>query len=97
MDEENITKNYLLSPQLIEVMRKTDEEKDPTAVKISRSLFIDAQYSSQHLQRTNPTGKSFLFADSRAGVVIADRGPEGGSELRHIIQEHDRLRRVRAA
>lgn len=38
-----------------------------------------------------------MFADLRAGVVIADRGPEGGSDFRHIIEEHERLRRVRVA
>ena len=29
--------------------------------------------------------------------MIAERGPEGGSDIRHIILEHERLRRVRAA
>ena len=38
-----------------------------------------------------------LFADTRAGVVIADRGKPGGSKFRHLIEEHDRLRRVQQA
>lgn len=41
-------------------------------------------------------GKSYLFADSRAGVVIANRAEEGSSKYLHIIKEHERLRRVRA-
>jgi hypothetical protein len=42
-------------------------------------------------------GKSYLFGDERAGIVIADRGLSGGSKFRYIIEEHDRLRRVREA
>lgn len=30
-------------------------------------------------------GKSFLFSDNKAGVIIANRGHEGGSKFRHII------------
>jgi len=29
--------------------------------------------------------------------VIADRGQAGGSKFRHLIEEHDRLRRVQQA
>jgi hypothetical protein len=57
-------------------------------------LFIDAQYSSEKVQRIQKEGKTLLFADNRAGVVIADRGKPGGSKFRHLIEEHDRLRRV---
>lgn len=38
-----------------------------------------------------------MFSDERAGIVVADRGKPGGSKFRHIIEEHDRLRRVRDA
>lgn len=43
------------------------------------------------------SGKSFLFQDQRAGVVIRNNGLDGGSSYRHIIKEHERLRRVRVA
>lgn len=38
-----------------------------------------------------------LFDDQRSNVVIADRGKPGGSRYRHIIEEHERLRRIKLA
>ena len=38
-----------------------------------------------------------LFDDLRSNVVIADRGKPGGSRYRYIIEEHERLRRVKLA
>jgi hypothetical protein len=38
-----------------------------------------------------------LFNDERAGVVVADRGLPGGGQYRHLIEEHERLRRVKLA
>jgi len=67
------------------------------AVQISHDLFIEAQYGKEKLTKVEPTGKSYLFNDERAGVVIADRGLTGGSKFRYIIEEHDRLRRVKDA
>ena len=66
-------------------------------MKISHNLFIEGQYGKQKLSSVKPQGKSYLFNDERAGIVIADRGLSGGSKFRYIIEEHDRLRRVKEA
>lgn len=66
-------------------------------VKISRNLFLEAQVCSNKLQKVNQTGKSYLFQDDRAAVIIANRGAEASSKFWPIIQEHDRLRRVKNA
>jgi len=75
----------------------TKKTPDPIAVKISRNLFIEGQYGKTRLSSVKPQGKSYLFNDERAGVVIADRGLPGGSKFRYIIEEHERLRRIKEA
>ena len=80
-----------------EVVSELIDSNEPMAVKISHNLFINAQYSSQRLQRVNKFGKTMLFDDKRSNVVIADRGKPGGSKYRYLIEEHERLRRVKMA
>ena len=72
------------------------EGADAQAVKISHALFVQAQFSDQKLTKVNQYGNSFLYNDNRAGIVVADRGKDGGSKFRHIIEEHERLRRAKA-
>jgi transcriptional regulator of acetoin/glycerol metabolism len=38
-----------------------------------------------------------MFNDKNAGIVIAEHGVDGHSKFKHIIDEHDRLRRVKYA
>ena len=100
VEDPKIYGQELLNPAVLgglQSPKDLQQQDDPLSVKISRNLFLDAQYCSNKLQSVNLTGKSYLFADSRAGVIIADRGNDGGSKYRHIIQEHERLRRVRTA
>ena len=61
------------SPKRAPLKKKetTESADEPLAVKLSRSLFLDAQFATNKLQKINPVGKSFLFQDNRAGVVIA--------------------------
>ena len=54
-------------------------------VKIARNLFLDAQVCSNKLQKVNQNGKSYLFQDDRAAVVIANRGAEASSKFWPII------------
>lgn len=60
----------LLNPSLIEDIEASVKD-EPLVVKISRNLFLDAQFSSNKLQKVNLTGKSYLFSDKRAGIIIA--------------------------
>lgn len=77
-----ITHAELVSPAVVEVF---DTSKAPVSVNISRCLFAESQFSENRLTKLAPCGKSYLFNDVNAGIVVADRGLPGGSKYRHII------------
>lgn len=92
--EPRIKRAEMLDENLVAAF---DITNDPVCVNIAKQLFVEAQFSSNKLTSLTSCGKSYLFNDERAGVIVADRGLPGGSKYRHLITEHDRLRRVRLA
>lgn len=61
----------------------------------SNNIPTKEQIESKRSEITNLEEK-LLFNDARAGIVVTSRSKEGGSKLRHIIMEHERLRRAKA-
>ena len=46
-------------------------------------------------QEIKTVGKTYLFDDDRAGVILRDNGLPYGSKERHLIWEYERKRRAK--
>ena len=57
-----------------DIIAALDETNEPISVKIAHQMFIESQYSNNKLSSISECGKSYLFNDNRAGVIVADRG-----------------------
>jgi len=85
----------MLDPCVTDVF---NTKMNPVAQNISKQLFAKAQHHENKLTSIDMTeggGNTYLFNDKRAGIIVADNGLPHGSKYRHLIIEHDRLRRVK--
>ena len=74
----------------LEIIPRTREPPLSLREKIIEEVNTRREFYEHNIK---PVGKTLLFDDDRAGVILCDNGLPHGSKERHIIWENERKRR----
>ena len=95
-DSTRKTRKYgqkeLLSKDLVEVFEPKNKQVVSEAFKLTQDKFYLEQLENFKQKSKDAL---FLFQDQRAGVILTP--DDGGTKYRNLIQEHERLRKIKQA